>query len=280
VSVDKQSNKYPTYTKNDWFQDEAQKRGDSEESAGSGYTLSNDDYYCDVYAFHKDIGDQLRKNADAAYNLDREATEFVTMKMLLRQEIQWVSDYFKTGVWGYDKVGGTDFTRFSDYAGSNPIDVITTGSETVLQATGLEPNTLVLGVQVYNKLKNHPDFVDRIKYSSSDAVTTALMARLFEVERVFVAKAVKATNTKGQAGTYDFAFGKNALLCYVPPNPGLLTPASGYTFSWSYAPVTGAVPISRFRIDLKKTDRVEGEGAWDNKRIGADLGYFLSGVVT
>lgn len=279
VNVSKQANRYPTYTKNDWFQDDAQLRGDSEESAGSGFTLSNDPYFCDVWGYHKDIGDQLRANADGVYNVDRDATEFVAMKMLLRQELQWVSEFFKSGIWGTSLVGGAGFIQFSDYAGSTPIDVVTTGTETVLKNTGFEPNTLVLGLEVYNKLKNHPDFVDRVKYSAPDAVTTAIMANLFEVDNVYVAKAVKATNAKGAAGTYDFVFGKNALLCYTPKNPGLLTPAAGYIFSWDYAPVGGSMPISRLRIDTKKTDRVEAEAAWDNKLIGSDLGYFLSGAV-
>ena len=40
VPVDKKSDKYFTYTKNDWFRDEAQRRADATESAGSGYSLS------------------------------------------------------------------------------------------------------------------------------------------------------------------------------------------------------------------------------------------------
>ncbi len=278
VNVDKQSNKYPTYTQNDWFRDEAKVRGDSEESAGGGYTLSNDSYYCDVYGFHKDIGDQLRQNADAVYDLDREATEFVTMKMLLKQEIKWMADYFGA-VWGTNLTGGANFTQFSDFATSAPIDVVTTGCETIEQNTGFNPNTLVMGLQVYNKLKQHPDFVDRVKYTSDEAVTTEIMARLFDVERVLIARAVKATNVEGATGAYDFVSGKSMLLCYVPPNPGLLTPAAGYTFSWDYAPVGGAVPISRYRIDTKKTDRIEGEGAFDNKLVATNLGYYWASVV-
>ena len=45
IGVDKQSDKYFVWTKEDWFRDEAQKRGDGEESAGSGMNLSTDNYY-------------------------------------------------------------------------------------------------------------------------------------------------------------------------------------------------------------------------------------------
>ena len=42
-----------------------------------------------VYAFHKDVDDQTRANSDTPLAPDRDATTFITQRMLLRQEIQW-----------------------------------------------------------------------------------------------------------------------------------------------------------------------------------------------
>lgn len=281
VQVDKQSDKFYVYTKNDWFRDEAKRRGASQESAGSGYNLGTNNYACDVWAFHKDVDDKVRANADAPLNPDRDATQFVTQRLLLRQEIQWVSDYFATGVWGTDKVGATDFTRWSDYATSDPINDIEAGKETVLGGTGFMPNTLVLGYQTFRQLKHHPDIVDRIKYTSSQTITPDMLARIFEIDRVLVAMAVKATNVEGETAAYAFAHGKNALLTYVNPTPGLLAPSAGYIFAWNG--VSGRlgqnVGISRFRMEELKSDRIEGEIAFDDKVVGADLGYFFSGAV-
>src|SRR5512135_2606714 len=81
IPVGKQSDKYYTFTKNDWFRDEAQKRADSTESAGSGYGLSSDSYFCDVWAFHKDVGAQTRANADTQIDLARGAVQFVTQRL-------------------------------------------------------------------------------------------------------------------------------------------------------------------------------------------------------
>src|SRR5882757_1299553 len=105
VPVTKQSNKYYTYTKNDWFRDEAKIRMGAGQSAGSGYTLSTDNYSCDIFAFHKDIDYPTRSNADAQIDLDRDATEFVTDRLLIRKERQVVTDYFATSIWGLDITG-------------------------------------------------------------------------------------------------------------------------------------------------------------------------------
>lgn len=282
VPVDKQSDRYYTYTKNDWFRDEAKIRRDGTESAGSGYGLSTATYSCDLFAFHKDIGYQARNNADAGINLDRDATEFVTQRLLLRREIQWVTDFFTTSIWGTDS---TPANLWSDYTNSDPVEDVETGKEGILSVTGFEPNTLVLGYQVYRKLRNHPDILDRIKYTSAATtrkITPALLAEIFDIDRVLVAKAIKATNVEGETAAYAFTHGKNALLCYSAPNPGLLTPTAGYTFSWKGVAngIAGArTAITRFYLDALKADRVEGESAFDCKAVGTDLGYFFSAVV-
>jgi len=278
VPVSKQSDKFFTYTKNDWFRDEAQRRADATESAGGGYGLSTDSYQCDVFAFHKDIGDQTRANADAPIQVDREAAEFVTSRLMLKMETQFVSTFFTTGVWGTDV---TPSNLWSDYTSSDPLNDVETGKRTILATTGYEPNTLVLGYDVFKTLKNHPDLVDRIKYTSSQTLTEGLMASLFDIPRVMVAKAVKATNNEGGTAAYDFTHGKNALLTYSAPSAGLLQPSGGYVMSWTGVSqgLGQTIGTSRIRMEQFKADRIEAELSFDMKVIGSDLGYFLSACV-
>lgn len=278
VPVSKQSDKFFTYTKNDWFRDEAQRRADATESAGGGYNLSTDTYQADVYAFHKDIGDQTRANADAPINVDREAAEFVTSRMLLKMETEFVSNFFTTSVWATDS---TPSNLWSDYTSSDPIGDIETGKRTILSTTGYEPNTLVLGYDVFIQLKNHPDLIDRIKYTSSQVLSESLMASLFGVPRVMVAKSLKATNNEGGTAAYAFNYGKHALLTYSAPSAGLLQPSGGYVMSWTGVSqgIGATIGVSRMRMEQFKADRIEAEVAFDMKVIGTDLGYFFSSCV-
>jgi hypothetical protein len=287
VPVDKKSNKYFTYTKNDWFRDEAQRRAPGTESAGGGYNLSTDSYSADVWAFHKDVDDQTQANADTPLSPLREAAEFVTRRLLLRREIQFVSDYLTTSVWGTDVTGVSaspssgQFYQWSDYANSDPIEDIEEAKAKILSTTGMEANTLVLGYQAFRKLKNHPDVIDRYKYTTSQVITEDMMARLFGIDRILVAKSVKATNNEGATAAYDFTFGKAACLMHVAPNPGLMTPSAGYIFAWTG--VSGGlgqtVGTSNFRMEHLKANRVEAEVAFDNKVVATDLGYFFASAV-
>jgi hypothetical protein len=287
VPVDKQSDKYFVYSKNDWLRDEARVRTDGTESVGSGYNITTDNYYADVFAIHKDIGDQTRANADAPINVDREAAEFVTHRLLTRREIQFVNDFMTTSKWATDVTGVAaspttgQTVQWSDYTNSDPIEDIEAGKAQILSTTGLEANTLVLGYDVFRRLKNHPDLVDRIKYTSSQTITEDMLARMFDIERVLVSKSVKATNAEGATAAYSFTTGKTALLAHVAPNPGILTPSAGYTFSWTGVSQGMGLTIgtSSFRLESLRATRVEAELAFDNKVVASDLGYFWNTIV-
>lgn len=285
VTVNHQSGKYFTYTKNDWFRDEARKRAPADESAGSGYNMSTDNYSCDVYAFHKDVPDQIAKNADIAINAESDAARFVAQRMLLKHEIEWAATFFTTSVWTTDVTGGSNFTQWDNYASSRPLVDVQTGKETVLGRTGLEPNTLILGYQVWSDLINHPDFVDRIKFTSPDAVNAGTVAKLLGVDRLLVMKAVKATNVENETAAYSFVAGKHALLCHVAPLVGLLTATAGATFVWQdvsdgQAGMGANVGTVRIPIPEKRVLRIESQMAWDSKVVGADLGYFFASAVS
>ena len=140
---------------------------------------------------------------------------------------------------------------------------------------------MVLGYDTFIQLKNHPDLVDRIKYTSSQVLSESLLASLFGVPRVMVAKSLKATNNEGGSEAYAFNYGKNALLTYSAPSAGLLQPSGGYVMSWTGVSqgIGATIGVSRMRMEQFKADRIEAEVAFDMKVIGSDLGFFFSACV-
>jgi hypothetical protein len=278
IRVEKQAGAYATYTQADWFRDEAQVRGETDTSEGGGYNVGTANYSCLVYAFHKLVGDKTRANAHAVIDMDRDAVEFVTQRMLLRQERDWMTKYFNTGIWGTTTTPGN---LWSDFTSSDPRGDINTGKKTILQNTGMEPNTLVLSYDVYDRLQLHPELDDKIKYTSAETITESAMARLFGVDRVLVTKSIYNTAVEGATASYSFNSGKHALLCYVAPRPSMLMPSAGYNFVWSG--VAGglgtSIAISTIRDDHRRADKIEAEAAWDFKVVATNLGYFFYSTV-
>jgi hypothetical protein len=291
VPVQKQSDRYYEYDRPAWLRDEAKLRAPSTESAGGGWTLTNTaTYFCDVVAYHKDIDDQVRANADSVINMDRDATAFVIQKILLKREVDFAATFFTTGVWTTDQTGvaaapaANQFLQW-DQSASTPVEDIEAQRTAILGLTGFEPNVLLVGRHVFKALKNHPDILDRIKYGGTSAnpaiVTPAMLAEVFGVEKFLIANAIKDTSLEGATAAPGFIFGKAALLCYAPASPGLLTPTAGYIFAWTGLEGANAfgTRINTFRADLIKSDRVEAEAAYDMVKIAADLGKFFTAAV-
>lgn len=288
VKVKRQSDVFYVYNKGDFMRDEAALRGAGTESAGGDYGVeAADPYYCRKHAFHKDVTAEERANYDEPLDADKDATDFVTQKMLIRREMEWASKFFKQGIWGTEISGaaaaGNGAVVYWDEATSNPIKDITDAGVDMASKTGYKPNTLVLSPFAFNALKNHEDVLDRVKYTQKGIVTADLLATLFEVDNVYVAWSVVNTAAKGTADNVNFIMGKHALLCYSNPTPALKKPSAGYIFAWTGLEGSGAYGnrIVRLPMDMLGlgTERIEGESAFDCKQIAADLGVFFKNIV-
>jgi hypothetical protein len=289
VPVAKQSDLYRTYDRGDWLRSVAERRAPGTESAGGGFTLGQDNYFAHVYAIHKDVDDDTRANSDAGINVDRDATEWVTQQLLMKREEIWAANYFGTGVWaaGLERAGvatgptGTQYLRW-DAAGSTPINDIQDQIVAMKALTGFKPNSLVVSMGVDNALRNHLDVIDRYKYTQAGIITGDLLARVFGVSNYHIAQAVRNTAVEGATDAFSFILGNHALLCYSNPRPSLLTPSAGYTFGWTGRPGSAGqgVTISRFRKQSIKSDRVEGEMAFDSKLVSTELGAFFLDAIS
>jgi len=292
IPVSKQADRYWTYDRGYFWRDEMALRAPSTESSGSGYTVDNTPtYYAPVYAFHHDIPDEVRANSDDPLNPDRESAILVTQKALIKREKLWVTKFFANSLWTTTITGvasgednSTTKRQWND-AASTPIEDVRVGVTTVLESTGLAPNTLVMGRRVWDALIDHPDVIDRIKYGQTaggPAMTTqAVVAALMGVDRVFVMTAVENSAVEGATNVFAFIGGKHALLCYSAPAPGIMTPTAGYTFSWQgfLGSTNMGWRIKRFRQERINSDRVEIDMAFDQKLVAADLGYFFLTMV-
>ena len=297
VPVAKQADSYFTFPLGEFSRDEMRERAPGTESAGSGYAISDDNYYARVFALHKDVHDQIRSNEDTPISGDRQATEFLTLQGMINRERRWVDQYFKTDVWtleangaaarsasfSYSSTAAEDLVYWNN-AASTPIEDVRLARTSMLERTGFMPNKMVLGRKVYDILVDHPDIIGRLDrgQTSGPAMTNLeQLAALFEVDRVLVSNSIYNSSGLGEDVSHSFIAGKHALLVYSPASPGLMTPSCGYTFSWTGFLGAGeaGVRMKRFRMESLESDRVEIQSAYDFKLVSNELGCFFNGIV-
>lgn len=134
-------------------------------------------------------------------------------------------------------------SQWSDFANSDPIDAVESAKEVVRRAIGQRPNVMVLGADVFAKLKQHPKIVERIKYTSRDVATPELLASLFGLQRVAVGDAVYLD----QAGAMQDVWGKDAVLAYSETGSlaQMGTPSFAYTYRLEGYPLVEEAYLDR-----------------------------------
>lgn len=147
-----------------------------------------------------------------------DSTMTVTEKLMIEKEKNLVSILTNTAIVTQTRsLSGTD--QFSDPANSDPFAVIQTAYDTIVKNGLAIPNTLTMGWEVWSKLKNHPDLIERVKYAAGGAAIKTLspqdLAVLFDVENIRIGKAVENTAAEGQTASLSFVWGKNMFLSYT-----------------------------------------------------------------
>ena len=298
IPVPSKSDLYFIYNRGDYFRNNMQKRTPGTPAVASGYKMATGTYVTEVWAIKKIIDDQIRANSDQPLQPDRDATFWLTQQALVNRDVNWASSYFTTGVWGTDVTGvtgvpgGGQFLRW-DQSGSTPINDVLTGQLSVKQNTGMWPNVLVLGANVFVALLTNAQVVDRLKYGQTApgpvVVSTSDLEALFKVERVVVAAGIQTTSAESNVvdsdttpDTFAFIAGKNALLAYAAKSPGIFYASAGYTFNWTglMGATAAGMRIKKYRWEIDSADHVEMESAYALSVIGKDLGYFFSAATS
>jgi hypothetical protein len=289
--VDKLSDKYHVIARNPFLRGDSQPLGPGKESAGHEFTLSSDNYNAIVYADHADVFDQDLMNADNPQMIEEAASRLATTNLLLTHEARFQAAYFKTGVWGTDV---TVANKWDSYGSSDPLADIELGIETLLISGGRPDGAqlkLLLGYRTWRWLKNHPVVVARVMAGGTMTdparVTQQALAALLGIDEVVVADSVQATNAAGAAESYDFIFGKHALLAFVGKNgEGDFMASAGRLFAFKGvnqgSSIDTIVGVEIFDESLSHfhKKRYEAQMAVDFKVTGSKLGYFFNAAVS
>lgn len=291
IPVQKQSDLYVVIPAGDFNRDEMAPRADASQSAGGGYETGTDSYFCQVNAFHKDLGEQVKANSDTPFALRRATTAYLTMKGLIFKEKEFVRNFFSTGLWTTEFQGvassptGNQKLQWND-PNSDPIgDIKNEVTAQMLLTGGFKPTDLIIGPEVRDALELHPDIVDRVKYGTQSGVsipTLDQIATLMNVQAIHVMEAVENTAGEGLDAVNAYIGGKHALLVYRTPTPGILEPSAGYTFTWAGLAGQGGMGTRILRYDIPlvpNAERIEIETAFDMKQISADMGTFYNDIV-
>jgi hypothetical protein len=270
VPVVKQSNKYYIFGRETWSVHLDIRAPGTQANEIPGYQVSTDTYFANEHALQIPVTDEERQNADAPFDPDRDGAELVTEKVLLGREVA-IKTLVTTAA-NYPAGGTltrTGTAQWNDYVNSNPIGDLRDGIRWVNSQIFRNPNVLVLPYQVMSQLEDHPDFIERIKYSERGIMTSEIIAAVLGIETVIIPSSGQNTANPGQAVSLSYVWGKDVLLAYVPPRAGLRIPAFGYEYTWNYPGGQNQV-VDRWRENPRKSDLIRMQRRYDLKLPAQD----------
>ena len=275
VPVALQSGKHFVYDKGK-FRSEDSKRGSGARSKEVTHGLTTGlTFYCEDHALKEFVADEDVRLAPAGVDPYVDATENVTEKLFVEREVEAATILTDTAVMTQNTtLTGTD--QWND-SNSDPIEDIKTGKATVHSSIFKDPNTLLLGKEVYEKLLDHPAIIERIKHSQLGVASAELLARVFGVDRVIIGAAGKNTAVEGQTDSMSYIWGKNAVLAYISQRLGQKVVSLGVTYQWN----------TRKTERLNGTDERDrrgqfvrvGDHYYDQELIAASAGYLIKTAI-
>lgn len=132
-----------------------------------------------------------------------------------------------------NKVTLAGATKWSTATGQ-PTNDINTGREAIRSQIGVYPNVAVLSAVAFNAAINNPNVTGRFQYTSAQAINEEMLARLWNLDKVVVGKAI----TMSDAGVAADAWGNNAILAYTNlGSENQEEPSFGYTYTMDGHPL-------------------------------------------
>ena len=227
----------------------------------------------------KDVLEQYLNPLDPMFDMTRQLMD----TMMIEREVNLANTLGNTSTITQNSTPSVQWNA-STGAGT-PFSDIVTGINTMILNGLRRPNTIIMGAQVWNQLANHPDLIDRVKYSQLGALTTELFAKLISsssantnITRVLIGTAVYDSSVEQipAPGTTSngFIWGKNLWLAYLSPTPGLREVNGMYTLVLRNGRYVDGWPSQD-----RKTTWIRVNDYYNQFVVGPEAFYLLQSVV-
>jgi hypothetical protein len=213
-----------------------------------------------------------KKKKRAKIKLQVHATNVVTQGLQLKHEKQCADlvqnpDNFPAG----NKAVLSGTSKFS-HADSKPVETVETARNVISANIGQDPNTMVIGQEVWQVLKNNKSLREMISDSQNKVVTLNHLKEFFEIENIVIGKSIFS----GANGAFSRVWGNNVILAYVPTLDSRTEydPAFAYTVRKK-----DALQIDEYQKEGNKVKYIRATDIYTPFLVGPEAGYLLSSVV-
>lgn len=277
IPVNKKTFKVAGYTKESLRVPSSSVRTGESKSKRASYGRNSDDVGpLREHSLSDFVTEDDKSMTDNPYDALSDATESLHSKLALIDEKDLATQMANTAIITQNTtLSGGD--QWSDYGASNPFDDIKTGAIQMKNSALKVPNTFFTSWEAWIQMVDHPDFLDRIKWSKTGVMSEGDFLQLFApygIEKIFIGKVSENTGVEGQADSLGAVWGKHAWLGYVTNKPGLREVNGGYKFQ-----LDGKRETTREAFNNPPGDEIVVRDYYDYELLNPEVFYLIKNVV-
>ncbi|QHN04421.1 hypothetical protein FTO74_14390 [Granulicella sp. WH15] len=232
VPVDRQSYQYVKWDKSNSRLTRQTRRAPGARPQSVRTTFGADTYFCHGHALEGNVPFEAQQyGLGLGFSEEQALVAFLMDQMTLDAEVECANIVLNPAlVPNTQTLSGASMW---DNVASDPITVIDAAKSAIRQ-NGVDANFLIFSDPVYTAVKNHPDIVDRLKYTNTTGVyDTDALSALFEVP-VSRASAYVLDDDNNET----WVWGESAVLGYSQQAPSQMDISAMKQFDWTAAPGT------------------------------------------
>lgn len=289
VSVDKESNSYPIFSRFENFAIEDTTRARGSEAKKITRSVSSANYLARNYALGFDVAIEDLANMDQAFRgeLDLGAAKYLVGKLGLDMERRVITLANVAGSVSTTWLTGSSWATAGTNAG-DPFSQVMQMIEQVQGTTGQRPNSLLIGWKAWNYMRRNYNMRNLINGVNNRGGTVAReqVAAIFEVDRFIVSEALWHTANENavNSGQLNVVATGNPIqdkvfAYYAPMAASREDPSWMYSFRWTPNGYPAPFTVERHAYDTrKKVETIEAGYFQDERVTGFDYAGCINGV--
>lgn len=169
--------------------------------------------------------------------------------------------------------------QYNDYLNSDPISDFNVARQGVYDGCGVEPNTCIMSLSVYNKLRFHPAMLIALgyRYDRPGGLNQQELCAALSVEKLLIGKAKYNSAAEGQTDVLADVWGKNIVFAVCPENPQIPQVSLGYTVR-----LNGSDPRKVYKQPLfnpPEANEILVEDLYDQNILKAAAAYLIKSAI-
>ena len=243
-------------------------------------TYNTDTYSIEAHGLKDFVFPQDYANVNKPFDAERDKTAVLTTALKLGREKALADQLTSTSVITQNTtLSGNSQYNNRDHADSTPLEDFATARETIYDAVGMAPNYALMSWKVWNHLRYHAQLLDALGYKDNRPGGLSLeeLAKVLEVEKILVGKAIYNTAAKGQTDAFSPVWGKDILFYVRPKAAGIEQTSLGYKLT-----LRGKKPFSVYKYNHDEpagSKKIVCENYYDDLLQKISTAYLIKNAV-